>query len=83
MGLPIMEDRTEETEKKRVVVLGGRQGGREREPKGRKRKVRKAPTMLAKNKCPKNILHLKILTVQKVVDFLNFFYTIFVFWRKL
>ncbi len=77
MGLPIMEDRTEETEKKHVVVLGGRQGERERErerePKGRKRKVRKAPTMLAKNKCPKNILHLKILTVQKVVDFLNLF----------
>ncbi len=74
MGLPIMEDRTEETEKKHVVeVVGGRQGGREREPKGRKRKVRKAATMLAKNKWPKNILYLKILTVQKVVDFLNLF----------
>ena len=65
MGLPIMEDRTEETEKKHVVVVGGRQGERKRESqKGRKRKVRKAPKMIAKNKCQKkhiieNIVHTK------------------------
>ncbi len=55
---------------------------REREPKGRKRKVRKAPTMLAKNKCPKNILYLKILTVLKVVDFLNLSLDIIRFFAK-